>query len=309
MLLEGDPECSYVDAFTLDWGKFYSFIFPPFSLIGRCLKKILHDNADAIIIGLLWPTQPWFVHLLQLLVETPVIFQASDNLMTLPYKSDLHPLRKKFEFSGLSSIREQYEKRGISKNTTEILLASWRITTRKQYKVVYINKWFLFCRERQINQIHCLLNDVLDFMTMLFHKGLSYSALNATRSALSALGLCFDNILVGKHPVIIRFMRGVHNVRPSVQKTVNIWDVSVLLRFLITLSPVSDLSFKDLTFKLVMLITLTNATRVQTVQLLNTIDMEKHKSEYRFNRVKLIKQSRPGFKNPQVVLKAYPVDR
>lgn len=56
-------------------------------------------------------------------------------------------------------------------------------------------------------------------MTMLFHKGLSYSALNATRSAL---GLCFDNILVGKHPVIIRFMRAVHNLRPSVQNTVNI---------------------------------------------------------------------------------------
>lgn len=74
-------------------------------------------------------------------------------------------------------------------------------------------------------------------MTMLFHKGLSYNALNATRSAL---GLCFDNILVGKHPVIIRFMRAVHNLRPSVQNTVHIWDVSVVLRFLITLSPVSD---------------------------------------------------------------------
>lgn len=33
------------------------------------------------------------------------------------------------------------------------------------------------------------------------------------------------------------------------------------------------------------------------------------RSEYRFNIVKLIKQSRPGFKNPQVLLKAYAVYR
>ena len=55
---KSDPECSYLDVFTLDWGQFYSFIFPPFSLMGRYLKMILHDNADAIIIGHLWPTQP-----------------------------------------------------------------------------------------------------------------------------------------------------------------------------------------------------------------------------------------------------------
>ena len=75
--------------------------------------------------------------------------------------------------------------------------------------------------------------------------------------------------------------------------------------FLRTLSPVSDLTLKNLTFKLVMLISLTNATRVQTIQLLDIQNMEIHKSQYIFCIEGLVKQSRPGYKNPPVVLKAY----
>lgn len=37
--------------------------------------------------------------------------------------------------------------------------------------------------------------------------------------------------------------------------------------------------------------------------------MEEHKSEYKFNVTDLIKQSRPGYHNPKIVLKAYPPDR
>lgn len=144
---------------------------------------------------------------------------------------------------------------------------------------------------------------------MLFQSGLSYSAINSSRSALSALGLCFDNILVGKHPTVIRFMRGVHNLRPSSQNNVHIWDVSMVLRFLRSLSPVADLSLKNLTFKLVMMISLTNASRVQTICMLNIQHMEKHAGEFVFRIVGLMKQSRPGYKNPPVILKAYPPDR
>lgn len=110
-----DPESHYVDAFTLDWNKFYAYLFPPFSLMAQCVKKIFHDKAEGIIVGPLWPTQPWFVHLLQMLVETPIIFHASDSLMTLPYKAVLHPLRKNLNLvacrvSGNSTKSEEFQK-------------------------------------------------------------------------------------------------------------------------------------------------------------------------------------------------------
>jgi hypothetical protein len=49
---EPDPLCTYIDAFTIDWGK---------------LKKIQMDQATGILVAPLWPTQTWFTPLLQLL--------------------------------------------------------------------------------------------------------------------------------------------------------------------------------------------------------------------------------------------------
>lgn len=118
-----------------------------------------------------------------------------------------------------------------------------------------------------------------------------------------------DNIAIGKHPLIIRFMKGVYNLRPTTTKNVCVWDVSVVLRYLKNLSPVNKLKLQELTFKLVMLIALTNATRIQTLKFLNIDSMAKMPDEFIFFMDKvLLKQSRPGFKNPNVVLKAYPID-
>lgn len=51
-----DHDSSYVDAFSLNWGKFnYVYIFPPFSLLSLCIKKIQEDEARGIIIAPLWP--------------------------------------------------------------------------------------------------------------------------------------------------------------------------------------------------------------------------------------------------------------
>ncbi|XP_071153666.1 uncharacterized protein [Mytilus edulis] len=128
-------------------------------------------------------------------------------------------------------------------------------------------------------------------------------ALNSARSALSAFGLTFDYVPVGKHPLVIRFLKGVYHLRPTVHNDVNIWDVSIVLRLLRRLSPVADISVKDLTLKLVMLIALTNATRSQSIHLLKLSNMQKQKDCFRFKIFDLLKQSRPGYKNPAVILK------
>jgi len=119
----------------------------------------------------------------------------------------------------------------------------------------------------------------------------------------------FDNVLVGKHPMVIRYLKGVFNLRPVKSMNTTVWDVSVVLQYLRKLSPVYMLSLKDLSFKLVMLIALTNATRSQTIHLLKVDDMHKLKDQYVFEICDLLKQSRPGYKNPLICLKAYPVDR
>ncbi|XP_063436212.1 uncharacterized protein LOC134717647 [Mytilus trossulus] len=303
---KADPDSSFVDAFTLDWGSFsYSYMFPPFSMIERCVKKIIEDKADVLFVGPLWPTQPWFVQVMKLLINNPNPKQKPIDSTIQGHSSSF---RKDIEFDGMSAIRNRLQNRGISEKTSNIIMATWRSGTQNQYKS-YIEKWFIICLERKEDKFHTSVELVLEFLTNLFECGLSYSGLNSARSALSAFGLTFDNVPVGKHPLAIRFLKGVYHLRPSVHNDVNIWDVSIVLRLLRLLSPVADISVKDLTFKLVMLIALTNATRSQSIHLLKISNMQKQKDCFRLKIFNLLTQSRPGYKNPEVILKRFPPDR
>ena len=42
--------------------------------------------------------------------------------------------------------------------------------------------------------------------------------MNSARSALSAYGINFNHVPVGSNAIIIRFMKGVYNLRPSEPK-------------------------------------------------------------------------------------------
>ena len=208
---------------------------------------------------------------------------------------DSSSAEENYELDNLSILREQFTCKGISTKTANIMLCSWRQGTKKQYKV-FVKRWFQYCGERKISEIQISIATVLDFLTSLFENGLGYSSINTARSALSALGTMFDNVLVGAHLLVIRFMKGVFNLRPVRMKNVCIWDVSIVLHYLRKRSPVNTLSLQDLTYKLIMLIhvALTNATRSQTIKFLNIDYMEKLKDQYLFHLDVLLKQTRPG---------------
>lgn len=76
-----DPDAVAVDAFTVNWGNQYFYLFPPFSLIMKCLRKIIDDNATGIIIFPNWPSQPWFPLLHDLLISRIVYFEPSKDLV------------------------------------------------------------------------------------------------------------------------------------------------------------------------------------------------------------------------------------
>ncbi|CAB4015453.1 Transposon Tf2-6 poly [Paramuricea clavata] len=88
-----DPEATHIDAFSIDWSKFFFYAFPPFSLVAQCLQKVEWDQAEGIIVVPNWPTQPWFSKLMQLLTETPWIIPKSKTTLQLPWDVHrVHPL-------------------------------------------------------------------------------------------------------------------------------------------------------------------------------------------------------------------------
>ncbi|XP_072180692.1 uncharacterized protein [Diadema setosum] len=87
-----DPNAEAVDAFTLDWGEFKFYAFPPFCLIPRCLQKIRTDRAEGIMVVPNWPTQAWFPKLKRMLKGEAVLITRSRNLLTQPVTHEPHPL-------------------------------------------------------------------------------------------------------------------------------------------------------------------------------------------------------------------------
>lgn len=78
-----DPGSAYVDAFSFSWGQFdLVYLFPPFSLLGRCLRKIKEEDVRAIVVAPDWGGQSWY---------TTLVEEASD-LFTVSGEENLLPL-------------------------------------------------------------------------------------------------------------------------------------------------------------------------------------------------------------------------
>ena len=114
--------------------------------------------------------------------------------------------------AGMQIVRQALQDSKISPDIVEVIMQSWRDSTHKQYKV-YINKWLQFCGEGSHDPLHPSVRSVLSFLHRLFKKGLSYSALNTARSAVSNIDITVrdvqDRTPVGKHFLVCRYLKGV----------------------------------------------------------------------------------------------------
>ena len=142
------------------------------------------------------------------------------------------------------------------------IMTSWREKTRIQY-AVYHRKWKTYCVLKQIDPLKPSLNDGLSFLLHLFDLGLRYSGLNSARSSLSCVLPCFDGHNFGAHPLVVRLLRSFYNKRPPLARYATMWDPQVVIDYLREKTPLKDLSIKDLTLKLCMLLLLATCSRQQ----------------------------------------------
>lgn len=103
-------------------------------------------------------------------------------------------------------------------------MQSWRASTKVQYSS-YIKKWLEHCRKWQINPISPPVASGLNFLAELYHKGLSYSALNTARSALASVIVLPGKQSFGNHLLVSRFLKETFTTRPALSKYKEVWAV------------------------------------------------------------------------------------
>ena len=154
----------------------------------------------------------------------------------------------------------------FSKQTQDILLSSLSKGTTTSYNV-YLNTWQEYCKENKIPSHQITIQHGIDFLTYLFHeKQYGYSAMNNARSALS-LVIPTNNLTFGKQDIVVRFMRGIFRLRPSLPKYTVTYDPQIVMDYL---STITNMDLKALTFKLTTLLCFLTGQRNQTI---NSIDM------------------------------------
>ena len=147
----------------------------------------------------------------------------------------------------MSLIRGKVKSSSLSKPAQEILLASWRPGTLKQYDS-YLHRWAKFCHDNEINVYQPRVEQVVEFLTQLFQTGLGYSAINTARSALSSI-VTLGHVPLGEHPMIKRFLKGIFELRPSLPKYPSIWDVSIFVAIFEKASTIRKIEPKRNLFK------------------------------------------------------------
>lgn len=151
-------------------------------------------------------------------------------------------------------------RRGFSEETTQILLSSLQDSTLKQYEKA-INLWWNFCREANTSIFEMDTIKITEFLTDSQLRNKSYSTLNTYRAALSLL----DMNDIGKDQTLSRFFKGLSVQKPQTPKYDSIWDPEPVINFLEKQHPNESISMEMLTKKLVTLLALISAQRVQTI--------------------------------------------
>ena len=235
-------------------------------------------------------TQLWFTTLLRLLINKPFRLSQFNNLLTHPHSGELHPLRKRLRrmacrVSGRVSYRN-YPSLMVSCNTEtvpsiakEMAYVLWWTTGESLQPI----------RDNRVKFSSCAART---------------ETLHIARGAISAI-----TISTGSHPIISRFTRGIYRQTQPARRYQTIWDVQPVLSYLSGLGPTENLDLKSLTLKVTLSVALVSAQRGQTLHMLNIVFMKDSSTSIECALPAHIKQSRPGYNPPLVILQAYPDDK
>lgn len=116
-----DPLAEATDALLQDWRDLTAYANPPWNLLGRVLVKIQEEMPEKIIlIAPIWPAQPWYPTLLDLLVDFPREIPQGEDTLLGTAEAEVPPLVPSlaaWPISGRDSKRKAFQK--------ELLTSSW----------------------------------------------------------------------------------------------------------------------------------------------------------------------------------------
>lgn len=183
---------------------------------------------------------------------------------------------------------------GVNKRSQQLMMKAWAPNTLQNYNVQE-RKWITYCFLHKIDAENPPLRTVIDFLSGLTDKGMSYQSVNCARSALSSFLPHVDNQTVGKTTGVRWLLKGTLNENPPLAIYNATWDVDILLDYLREWSPLCRLTLKQLSYKLVCLLLVTSCQRVQSITALKVSGLIQGSEDIVFRLSSKLKHNTRGY--------------
>ncbi len=148
----------------------------------------------------------------------------------------------------------------------------------------------------------------MNFLGDLHARGLQFATINVYRSAISAAHKGFEGTPSGQHPRVVSLMKGVFNDRPPKPRYSSTWDVGIVLQKLKKWGDNTQLTMKQLSYKLAILIAITTACRGSELKAMNPEFMMDRGSMVEFPLAALTKGKRPTKPHLSITLTEFEED-
>ena len=184
----------------------------------------------------------------------------------------------------------------LSREALHICSAGLAESTQAQYASCFA-RFAAFCTSHgHRDHLNIPVTLGVEFLTSLYREGKSYSTINSARSTLSQMVNISDGregTDFGKHPLVIKFMRGMFKLRPALPRYNATWDVSTVLSSLRKVHNSSS-TLRDLSLKCVMLVALATGHRVQTLTALSVKGLVELDNKLILHIPSVLKTTKPG---------------
>ena len=248
-----------VDALSLHWETLEAKAFPPVSLLGKVLSKVMDQGCrKMILIAPGWPNMSWFWDLGNLSSQ---LTSSSRGPVDSPFQRGLPPQPQESELTCLAPRAAAIEEQGFSDEVATIIEAPQRTSTRAIYK----SKWAVFvkwCKSNEVDFGLPSVAQVADFLMHLFQdRKLQPSTIDGYRTAIEDM-IGNDKRNVGKDENLTRLLDSFHRDKPKGRRGVLTWNLSLVLQLTKpTFEPMRKASLKHLTFRTVFLLALGSGKR------------------------------------------------
>ncbi|KAI2644633.1 Tyrosine recombinase slr0733 [Labeo rohita] len=206
----------------------------------------------------------------------------------------------------LAPGRDASDLSGLSQAMIETITQSRAPSTRQAYAL----RWGLFvdwCSSHGEDPQRCLIAVVLSFLQEKLERRLSPSTLKVYVAAIAAYHDAVDRASLGKHQLIVRFLRGARRVNPPRPHLVPSWDLSIALQGLreVPFEPLASVELKHLSLKTAFLTALASIKRVGDLQ---AFSVDKACLEFGPGDFHVILRPRLGYVPKVVNLQALPLE-